>query len=102
MFGRRTTATNSNGMTEGQLHAAIRQGREERERNSAAAAAEARGRVQKWDRITRSMTARGEDHEGRDFAIRARTRAQGDLAKAETDQMDAKFERGAFRGRRGR
>ncbi|WP_097900116.1 hypothetical protein [Streptomyces sp. b94] len=55
--------------------------------------AEARARVQKWDRITKSMTARGEDHEGRDMAIRNRDRAKRDERDAETRALRAKFRR---------
>ncbi|WP_222314503.1 MULTISPECIES: hypothetical protein [Streptomyces] len=54
---------------------------------------EARTRVEKWDRITRSMTARGEDHEGRDMAIRNRDRARRDEREAQTRALQAKFRR---------
>ncbi|MFI5473180.1 hypothetical protein ACIA6D_23435 [Streptomyces cacaoi] len=70
---------------------------EQRERTAEATAQEARQRVQKWDRVVRNMTGRGEDNTGRDLAIRNRTRAQSDLAAAETEQLTAKHERSAFR-----
>ncbi|MFD9248484.1 hypothetical protein [Streptomyces bottropensis] len=88
---------NSNGMTDAELHASLRGDLEQRERQAEADAAEARQRAQKWDRTVRNMTSRGEDHEGRDYAIRARTRAQGDLAAAEIDQLTAKNERSNYR-----
>ncbi|MEH0631734.1 hypothetical protein [Streptomyces stelliscabiei] len=88
---------NSNGMTDAELHASLRNNLEQRERQAEADAGSARQQAAKWDRVVRNMTSRGEDHEGRDYAIRARTRAQGDLAAAEIDQLNAKNERSNYR-----
>ncbi|KND40079.1 hypothetical protein [Streptomyces stelliscabiei] len=88
---------NSNGMTDAELHASLRGDLERRERQAEADAHIARQQAAKWDRIVRNMTSRGEDHEGRDYAIRNRTRAQGDLAAAETEQLTAKAERSNYR-----
>ncbi|CAH9419540.1 hypothetical protein SGL43_06595 [Streptomyces globisporus] len=88
---------NSNGMTDAQMHASIRTSLESRERNAEATAAGARQKAAKWDRVVRSMTSRGEDHEGRDMAIRNRDRARSELAAAETDQLSAKSERSNYR-----
>lgn len=54
---------------------------------------EAQARVDKWDRITKKMTARGEDHEGRDMAVRNRERARRDVRDAENRALNAKFRR---------
>lgn len=72
-------------------------GLEQRERAAENAAREARQRAAKWDGVVRTMTGRGEDHTGRDLAIRNRTRAQADLAAAETEQLTAKNERSNYR-----
>ncbi|MFG2328272.1 hypothetical protein ACGFMM_01465 [Streptomyces sp. NPDC048604] len=63
-----------------------------RERAATQAADDARQRIAKWDRIVRSMTSRGEDHEGRDMAIRIRDDAKADLRRAETELLNAKSE----------
>lgn len=88
---------NSNGMTDAELYASINNTLERRESAAEEAAGEARQRAAKWDGVVGRMTNRGEDHEGRDYAIRARTRAEGDLAKAETGQLNAKSERSNYR-----
>ncbi|WP_371801505.1 hypothetical protein OHA38_43790 (plasmid) [Streptomyces sp. NBC_01732] len=54
---------------------------------------EAQAQVDKWDRITKAMTVRGEDHEGRDMAIRNRERARRDVRDAENRGLKAKFRR---------
>ncbi|SEP65030.1 hypothetical protein [Streptomyces radiopugnans] len=51
----------------------------------------AQAREAKWDRIVRNMTVRGEDHEGRDYAIRARENARSEARDAETRRLGAKF-----------
>ncbi|GHG15172.1 hypothetical protein ACFFSH_39610 [Streptomyces filamentosus] len=72
-------------------------GLEAGEEAAAKAAADARREIDKWDRIVRSMTNRGEDHEGRDFAIRARDEAKNELREAETRLLTAKRERSNFK-----
>ncbi|MFJ6566596.1 hypothetical protein ACIQNU_04200 [Streptomyces sp. NPDC091292] len=54
---------------------------------------EAEARVRKWDTVVRRMTARGEDHVGRDVAIRNRDCAQREARDAETRALNAKFGR---------
>lgn len=95
LFSRKTNTPSSKSYA--QLQSEIRQGLEQRERRANSAAREAAGREAKWDRIVRNMTGRGEDHEGRDMAIRNRDRAKADRRNAEVDALNAKSERSNYR-----
>jgi hypothetical protein len=87
----------SSGQEYAAFHAEVRADQERRERQAEAVAREAAQREAKWDRVVKNMTARGEDHTGRDLAIRNRTRAQGDRAAAETEQLTIKAARSNYR-----
>ncbi|MFI7890911.1 hypothetical protein ACIFUY_06560 [Streptomyces sp. CACIS-1.16CA] len=97
LFSSRKPRVNASGKTDAQVYAEITSGLEDRERRAEAAAGDARQREAKWDRVVRNMTSRGEDHEGRDMAIRNRDRARADLTAAETAQLSAKSERSNYR-----
>lgn len=63
------------------------------EREAGWAREDAEQRAEKWDRVVRNMTGRGEDHEGRDLAIRNRDRARDAARDAETRGLGAKYRR---------
>lgn len=71
---------------------------ERRERNADASIRDAKKREEKWTRVIQRMTGRGEDHEGRDVAIRNRDKARADKRAAEIELLNAKNERSNYRG----
>lgn len=69
---------------------------ERRERNAKAAIRDAEEREKKWTRAIQQMTGRGQDHEGRDMAIRNRDQARDDKRDAEIELLNAKRERSNY------
>lgn len=92
MFGNRRKAKE-----EAAFYSELRGELERRERNAEAGIRDAREREQKWGRAISRMTGRGEDHEGRDVAIRNRDKARNDLRAAEVELLNAKSERSNYR-----
>ncbi|MFF7411634.1 hypothetical protein [Streptomyces lydicus] len=67
----------------GELNAQLKR----RERNANANLRDAEAREKKWAGVIRNMTGRGEDHEGRDMAIRNRDKARRDQDAAKVELM---------------
>lgn len=83
MFGNRRKAKAEAASFYGELNAELKR----RESNATADLRDAEAREKQWDRAVRNMTGRGEDHKGRDMAIRNRDKARHDQDAAKVELM---------------